>query len=292
MNTQTVGYKAKAFEARNLIFYFLIAFGLPWIKNALEVLFNVKMPTRITDPAWFFVVFVGIPGTFGPSIAAFVMTAITEGKPGVQALWKRFWHRNVSFKWLLVALLCYDTLRLGANIIARTLDNQAYPILNLPDPLWSIIPAFVAPFIINGMGEEFGWRGYALPRFQARWNALTSSILLGVIWACWHIPSFFIPGRPLYQRSFWEWAPWIILSSIIYTWIFNNTQGSVLAAVLFHTTANYSLVVLPTRSSLWYYYAILLLAIVLIAIVFGPKDLVRQKPEEGTGRERVRALTD
>lgn len=279
MNTQPIGYKAKAFEPRNLICFFLLAFSLTWTKDALEFIFNVKMPTSITDPAILFVLFIGIPGAFGPTVAAFVMTAITEGKAGLKALWQRFWNRNAGIKWLLVALLFYDTIRLSANLLARTLDKQAYPILELPDPLWSYIPALVTPFIINGMGEEFGWRGYALPRLQARWNALTSSLILGVIWACWHILFFFIPGASLYGRNFLEWAPWIVLSSVIYTWLFNNTKGSVLIAALFHATANYSMFILPTHASVWYFTAIILFVIIVILRVFGAKNLVREKPE-------------
>ncbi len=289
MTTQTVGYKAQAFEARNLAFFFLLAFGLTWIKNALSVIFDVKMPASITDPAILFVVFVGIPGAIGPTFAAFVMSAIAEGKPGVQALWKRFWNRNVSLKWLLVALVFYDAIRLASNLIARSLDNQAYPIFELPDPLWSYMPALVAPFILSGMGEEFGWRGYVLPRFQARWNALSSSIVLGVIWTAWHIPFFFITRASLYQRNFWEWAPWLILSSVIYTWIVNNTNGSVLAAALFHATANYTIFILPTHASVWYLNLILLLVVILIVIGFGSKNLVRQpagEKRQGMSNER------
>ena len=181
-----------------------------------------------------------------------------------------------------MALLGYDVLRLVANIIARTIDGQAYPIVDLPNPLWMIIPLFLQAFILSGMGEEFGWHGYALPRFQAKWNALASSIVLGLIWASWHIPFFFIPNQPLYQKNFWEWAPLILLSSVIYTWIFNNTKGSVLATALFHASLNSSIVLLPTTSSLWYYYGTLLLAVILVVIIFGPKNLVRQRPEGTT----------
>lgn len=291
MSPETVGYKAKAFEARNLMIFFLLAFGLTWIKSVLEFTFDVKMPASITDPAILFVLFIGIPGAFGPTIAAFVVTALTEGKLGVKALWKRFWNRNASLKWLLVALVLYDVMRLTANLIARALDHQTYPVLELPDPLWSYIPALVTPFIINGMGEEFGWRGYALPRFQARWNALTSSLILGVIWACWHLLFFFIPMATLYGRNFLEWAPWIVLSSVIYTWLFNNSKGSVLIAALFHATANYSMFILPTQASLWYYMAIMLLTIILIVRVFGSKNLVRKKPDEVIQRQGVHALS-
>jgi membrane protease YdiL (CAAX protease family) len=154
------------------------------------------------------------------------------------------------------------------------------------------IPALVTPFIMSGMAEEFGWRGYVLPRFQARWNALTSSIILGVIWACWHISFFFVPGAGLYGRNFLEWAPWIILSSVIYTWLFNNTKGSVLVAALFHATANYTMFIFPTQATTWINNLLLLLAVILIVIVFGAENLVKRKSAEAIRQEKVRVMGD
>ena len=130
------------------------------------------------------------------------MTAITEGRSGVKALWGRFWNRNLSLKWLLVTLLFYDALWLVANLVARMIDGEAYPFVDLPDPIWTIIPLFLQAFVSSGMGEEFGWRGYALPRFQAKWNALVSSIVLGLIWAFWHIHAFFIQRRRSLPKEF------------------------------------------------------------------------------------------
>ena len=283
MTTQTEEYKAKSFEPRNLAFFFLIVFGLNAIMWVLSTIFDPEKPTSLTDPSVLFWALVVVPTVIGPTLAAFWMTAITEGKPGVKALWRRFWNRNLSLKWLLVTLLAYELLRLVANLAVRTIDGQPYPIVDTSNPFWMIIPLFLATFITSGMGEEFGWRGYVLPRLQAKWNALTSSIVLGLFWAAWHIPAFIIPNiSPLYQRNFLEWVPLILLSSVIYTWIFNNTKGSILAAALIHASLNTSVVVLPTYASLWYYYGILLLAVILIVIIFGPKNFVRQRPEEAT----------
>jgi membrane protease YdiL (CAAX protease family) len=277
MINKNESYKSESFELRNLVFFFILAFGLTWISVILLGLFDLKMPAAIP-----ILLLVGLPGAFGPTVAAFIMTGITYGKSGINDLWNHFWNRNLNIIWLLVILLSYDLLRLVANIIARIIYGQNYQIIDLASPIWIIIPLFFQAFILSGMGEEFGWRGYALPRFQAKWNALTSSIVLGLIWASWHIPFFFIHNQPLYQRNFWEWVPLILLSSVIYTWIFNNTKGSVLAAALIHASLNTSVVVLPTYSSLWYYYGIMLLAVILIVIIFGPKNFVRQRPEEAT----------
>ena len=86
LNAQPVGYKATAFEARNLVFFFLLAFGLLWIPAVLLEIFDLKRPNNITDPAAFLFVFFGLLGSIGPTLAAFIMTGITEGKPGAKAL--------------------------------------------------------------------------------------------------------------------------------------------------------------------------------------------------------------
>jgi membrane protease YdiL (CAAX protease family) len=293
LNAQPVGYKAKAFEPRNLAFFFIIVFGLVAIMWVLFTIFDPQKPTSLTDPSILFWALVVVPTVIGPTLAAFLMTGITEGKPGVKALWRRFWNHNLTLKWVLVILLVYEVLRLGTNLIARMIDGQPYPIVDTSNPFWMIIPLFLVAFITSGMAEEFGWRGYVLPRFQAKWNALTSSIILGLLWATWHIPAFIIPNiSPLYQRNFLAWVPGILLGSVLYTWIFNNTKGSVLAAALLHAAWNTSVVVLPTQSSLWYFYGIFLLVDILIVIIFGPKNLVRQKREDVVEHEKVHAMSD
>jgi hypothetical protein len=281
MNTQTVGYKAKALEPRNLAFFFLIAFGWSWLWWGLFIFGILKMPSGIGTSE----VDLGSAGPliliimlspFGPTIGAFVMTAMAEGRTGVKALWRRFWNHNLSIKWLLVILMFFPAFQLIANFVSRTLDGRAYPFLTYPNQPWMFIPPFIANTLINaGMSEEFGWRGYALPRLQSRWNALTSSIILGAIWASWHIPLWFVPGDSHNHVFFWGWAGRIILLSTLMTWIFNNTNGSVLAAALFHGMANSAGDLFQVSGSEWYSNGVRLLVVVLIVIVFGSKNLVR-----------------
>jgi uncharacterized protein len=292
MNAQSVGHKAKAFEARNLAIYFLLVFWFIAIMWVSVSIFGLKMPASFSDPALPLWLIVALPAAGGPTIAAFLMTAITEGKPGVRVLWRRFWNRNLSIKWLLVSLLGFEALRFVANLAVRTMDGQPYPIVDTSIPLWANVPLFLQAFVSSGMGEEFGWRGYVLPRFQAKWNALASSMVLGLIWAAWHIPAFIMPDiSPLYQKNFLQWIPGILLTSIVYTWIFNNTKGSVLAAALIHASWNASVIILPTQSSLWYFYGIILLVDILIVILFGSKNFVRQKHEDVIEQEQVHAIS-
>lgn len=188
MTSQITGYKAKAFEPQNLLFFFLIAFGWSWFWWALFIFGVLELPTGIGTVEVDFVaalpiILIVLFAPYGPTLAGFVMVALTNGKTGVKVLWRRLWNRHLSIKWLLICLLFFPALQLAANLVTRTLDGQAYPLMAYPS-LGVFVNAFVFDGLIHGgMSEEFGWRGYALPRFQARWNALVSSMLLGVIWA-------------------------------------------------------------------------------------------------------------
>jgi membrane protease YdiL (CAAX protease family) len=278
METQTVGYKVKAFEPRNLVYYFLIVFGLQALRYGLLISGVLKMPSG-EGPASFFkdpsIIIITI-ASWGPLIAAFLVTALTEGKTGVRTLWGRFWNKNMSFKWLFVTLLFLPAIALVDNLVIRLLDGENYPVFFPYHPAWTIVTSFAYAFFANGVLEEFGWRGYVLPRFQARWNALASSLILSVLWIAWHAGQWFVPGSNLYGRDFWLWSLGMILLTIIMTWIFNNTKGSVLAAALFHATINTGVFALLLD---WRYYVLELLVVILIVVIFGPNNLVRRKPE-------------
>ncbi len=289
MDTQTVGYKAKALEARNLAYFFIFVFGLQAIRYGLLITGVLDNPSEegprvlLNNPG----VIIQTLASWGPLIAAFLVTGLTEGKSGVRALWGRFWNKNMSAKWLLVTLLTLPALALVDNLVIRLMDGQNYPLIFEYIPIWTFLTSFLYAFIANGMLEEFGWRGYVLPRFQVKWNALTSGILLGAIWAAWHWGQWFVPGSNLYERNFWLWNLGMILLSIIMTWIFNNTKGSILAVALFHATINTGIFAFLLD---WRYYVIELLAVIFIVIIFGWKNLARQKTERAESLTAAKAL--
>jgi membrane protease YdiL (CAAX protease family) len=283
MNTQSVEYKSKAFESRNLVIFALVILGMTGVAVGF-VLSPGGMPTGI------FGSILGVLFMLMPCITAFVLTAISEGKTGIKTLWRRFRNRNLSLKWLLVVLLTFPVFWLIVNLVYRTLDHQDYPVFDLPNPPWKLITMFITYFIY-AMGEEFGWRGYVLPRLQARWSALTSSILVGLLWAGYHLGSYILTGSHA-GLTFWEYAFRIILLSIMYTWIFNNTKGSVLAVVLFHAASNVHVFWTEfVLDNLLPYFGVLLAMAILIVAIFGPKNLVRQKAEKAVAQDKVRRLS-
>jgi hypothetical protein len=156
MNEQEIGYKAKSFEGRNLAFYFLLAFGITWTTAALIAVLGLDMSASGSGMVKPLNVLIGVMGSISPSFAAFVVTGFSEGKAGVKALWKRFWNRNMSLKWLVVILFFYDAFRLIANLIARAVDGQAYPIIDSStnhQQRDSLLPFFLLTFLITwGLG--------------------------------------------------------------------------------------------------------------------------------------------
>lgn len=191
---------------------------------------------------------------YGFVIASLVMTGLTSGTDGIYAILKRFLIWRVSWKWYLVALLMLPGLYLLAVILNSALTQTspdfsavfAYkifgPSANLPI---LVLPYFLFDALTNG--EEIGWRGYVLPRLQSKHSVLASSLILGVIWWFWHLPKFLAPGN---TSSFAIYLPEILPLAVLYTWLYNNTRGSLLLATLFHASGNAAGMFLPITNTI------------------------------------------
>jgi membrane protease YdiL (CAAX protease family) len=108
----------------------------------------------------------------------------------------------------------------------------------LPSTVLTLLVNAVYMLIFVTLGEEVGWRGYVLPALQARYSALLASLILGVLWALWHLPVFFNPDTSYINLPFFLFLPFIVLVAVIMTWVFNSTGGSVLMAMFFHAVIN------------------------------------------------------
>lgn len=238
---------AIAAKPRSLGIFFGLAFGISWavwIPAALAShgLFPVILDTTLS----------GLLGAFGPFFAALITAAIFDGRAGFYQLWTRLITWRVGLRWYAFVLAWPALLALAKSGIAVLLGSQApdftrppfvelYP---LPPELTGMTP-FIAwlPFVFvqqtllgSSMGEEPGWRGYALPRLQARANPLTASLVLGLLWGLWHLPLWLSKDHPA-GGSMLVWSLLgLVATTILFTWVFNHTRGSLLLALLFHTS--------------------------------------------------------
>jgi membrane protease YdiL (CAAX protease family) len=275
--------EAKGFETRSLLLYLLIAFGWTWLlwlpsviisvtdnKSLMYWMYDVEM-----TPGLGLIAIGGIFSTFGPLVAAFTVTGLIEGREGVRRFWRRFWDVRLPGRWLLVSFLLPFIIIAVPRLLVVPLG---YPL----QLAWASQPVLILGWLLSnftrsgGMSEEFGWRGYALPRLQAWWNALVSSIVLGVIWTVWHLPLWFLAGSSQQGSSFWLFLTNLVLTSILYTWLYNNARGSILVAVVFHAISNTVAQMFPGSTSNLFYWVVLGLIVILVAATYGPSKLVRE----------------
>jgi uncharacterized protein len=172
---------------------------------------------------------------FGPFLAAILVLALTTGKGGVVTLLRRMVRWRVRPVWYAVALLLPVAISGGAALLNVVVLGASAP---SPAELgaWSgLVPTFFLLLLVPGIGgawEEPGWRGYALPKLQGGHSALLASLILGVVWAFWHLPLMVIGQIHLSDPVF------IVAWTVVFTWVFNNTNGSVLIAMLMHNIHN------------------------------------------------------
>jgi len=250
--------------------FFAITLGLAYfVFWGPLVLFQVPTISFVSDvrgPIW--AIFMYMLNGFGPSVVAIILTRVYEGKAGLKEFLKRVVQFKIGWRWYLTIILLVLLPTLGQLLIIRLL-GQSFNTMGFITQLGSFIPLI----IIGPLSEELGWRGYALDRLQTKWNALTSSIIVGTLWAFWHLPLFFMVGTSQHELhfSFVSFLVALIANSILYTWLYNNTNRSIWTAVFFHWLFTYCAQVVAsgvTRSPLynWLEYSpyILIALIVLI----------------------------
>ena len=147
--------------------------------------------------------FLVLLGTFAPSLVALGITARAEGSPGIRALLHRMVQWQVGTRWYLFAIGYLPAIKLCVALVHRVMTGSLPRFGTTP---WYVIVAAIAISTPVQAGEEIGWRGYALPRLAGRFGFARASILLGLIWSCWHLPIFFIRRADKYGQSFPVWT--------------------------------------------------------------------------------------
>ncbi len=170
---------------------------------------------------------------FGPTLAAMLVARFERGGAGALSVFRplRASAWRVSPIWYLVALGIVGVPFLAGMVVYR-LAGWTGPLVYLPSD-----PQHIAAMIVVPIGEEIGWRGFALPRLNARYGLTRASLLLGVGWALWHIPLFLLqgfPASPMFALSLLFFLP----GSVLFSWLFSRTGGSLPLAILLHVGAH------------------------------------------------------
>ncbi len=209
-----------------------------------------------------------------PISAAIILVYREEKRAGVKRLLKSvfdlkrithaIWYVPIILLMPLITLLSYGVMRLM---------GIALPDLHIP---WLMIPILFALYFIAAAGEEAGWMGYAIDPLQGRWNALGASVILGSVWAIWHIPAFI----QAHDTPTWIAAQCVLLvaTRILMVWLYNNTGKSILAAILVHDLMNVSDALAPNYSSPYapvIVGGVTAILVVIVTFLWGAKTLAR-----------------
>jgi hypothetical protein len=174
-------------------------------------------------------------GVFAPALVAVALTRYTAGQAGLRALLGRILEWDVGARWYLFAVLYFAIVKL-ALALAHRLALGGWP--RFSDMPLAVMLAGTAVSTPVQVGEELGWRGYLLPRLSARVGLPAASLIVGVIWACWHLPFFFIVGTDKSGQSFLAYGLGVIALSVAMAWLYWRTRGSLLLTMVMHAAVN------------------------------------------------------
>ena len=214
--------------ARHPLFtFFTLAIVLTWIAASPALFFGLPFQPYQTL------------GAYSPFMAAFLVSAVVNGRDGIRALLMRMtsWRFGLGSYLLaifgLVILYILTVLLSGALPVQVLIDN------------WSLVftfylPALLTTYLVNPIGEETGWTGFALHHLQKQFSPWFSALILGILWAIWHLPAYFVPsGMGAFNLAgFAIFMLIAVFTRVIWTWVTNNAKGSGIAGVLLHASSN------------------------------------------------------
>jgi len=219
-------------RAHPVIAFFVLAYLISWVYWV--VVLGIMGHDTL---AWF------VPGAFGPPVAALLVTGVTDGREGLRAFLQRWVLWRVNVGWYVLVLVGLPALGLLVGMVSGDWSERFAA--SGPSVVVTYFAMLSLLLVLGGGQEEPGWRGFALPRMQERMGPLAASVVLGVLWGLWHLPVFvLVPGYNGSGPGVASIAATVLVftavgavgQSLLLTWLFNRTRGSVLLAVLAHAS--------------------------------------------------------
>jgi uncharacterized protein len=257
----------------DLLLYFVLAYLLSWALWPLVILNPTSSPLA----------------PFGPLIAAVVVSLLAGGRKELWALLSQLLRWRLHPIWYAIALLGPFVMA-GAAAALAVASGAPMRMIGAYTDLGAVGFTFLSTMIIVGLFEEVGWRGFALPRLQRRLDALWAALLLGVLWGLWHLPELI--SDPTRQRPPLQFVLWAVALSVIFSWLYNSTNGSLPIVIICHaaidTAGRY---MLPEFSNggyqvvWWFMVGLYVVIAIIVVLAAGPKRLVTKL---GFGSDDVR----
>ena len=206
--------------------FLLAAFGISW---SCWVVALVSAPSR---PLLL------VAGSFGPTVAAVAIIARRQGRAGLARALRRLVTVRGTARTVLAAAAVPVAIVAAACVAEWVLGGTVEPSW----PAWWAMPIVLGYVLVLGgpLGEELGWRGVLLPRLEADTSPAVASLLVGLAWAVWHLPLFFVAGTIQQSVPWWLFAAQIVVTSFVYTWLVHRAPRSLVPALVFHTVFNVS----------------------------------------------------
>lgn len=210
-----------------IIGFFVVAYSISW--TAWFALVAAGLSPREGDGRHLYLFAV-----FAPHLSALMISAVEDGLAGVRRFYRAFaWHGPLLWGMVAVGTPLLVSLGRDAIVVLLRLPHDA---LFHPPP--STLTTLLIGQLLVVLGEEPGWRGFALPRLLERFDPIVATLILGVAWATWHLPLFLMPGTPQHGTPFLPFLVELVAWSAVMTLVVTRSQGSIVPAMLFHASAN------------------------------------------------------
>lgn len=280
-------------QSSGVVAFFILTYVLTMLTWGVLVIFRMPVASSTsTDASTSTLAMVlYLVGGFTPTIAGIIMTYRLQGRAGLREMWQRFKQFKLGAMWYLLIVIVPLLVQAGTAIIYKMLGGGFVRPDYLEQPVL-LIPFIIPIFIFGPLSEEFGWRGFAQDRVQARWGNLKGNLILGLVWGFWHTPLFFVQnsgqqqtGNPALMLP--VFVIQVIAMTILISWVYNNTNRSLWGAVFFHFTINFAtnLLITSSEATAGFVYItnaglMVLLATIVIIITRGQlKEIQLSRPE-------------
>lgn len=297
-------------KSRELLTFLGLTFVFPWVVDFIQIAASRELIPG-SPPAALAGTLTVLKLVFMPLGSAAIVTAIGRGSAGLREWFAPVFRWRAGWQWYAVALFSYPLSAFGAIVVSDAIIGRGSHLMEYfnarldqmgaglglsGNSLWLLIPfLLIYGFILVPLIEETGWRGFAIPRLQEKHSALYAAIVMGIVWAVWHLPNFFEPASPHYNMPFIGFLLNIISFSILLVWIYNNTNGSVWMTMMWHGSVIVGSIFFPAGIpgdtgdllAFWLTVVASVAIAVVVVIVAGPKRLVRSRKLEEFIREAV-----